>query len=394
MKFLSRSSLLPGLSYFAMRPGALGILKGKILSLPGCIEEDKEGTGLLVGEVSGLLARRAPRLASRWLQALPRETMLMEDWNEKLLVAARLASRQDVRSLIMVPSWAPAFLDRLREHVGTQTCAEAVKRVWPNMQAFFSGGVALHSYRAMLESSLGAQVDFIESYSASEGLFAFQDSLDSDSLILNLTGGVFFEFVTQSRDGSGHPTRHTIDTVETGTDYVLHVTNASGLWSLCIDDIVRFDSIRPPRLRVMGRTGEMLDRFGDATRAEHAQQVIVAADRETGARNLNYHLTYFTEAQSSLPRHHWIIEFGQPPGDIDLYGRTLDRYMQRCNGRYRTRREPGAMASPRVTVVAPGSFAAYLQRARKRFGGQSKVVHVSDDDTIARGILFTGQVTT
>lgn len=394
MKFLSRSSLLPGLSYLASRPDASAILRGKILSLPGCIEERADGSGRPVGEVSGLLAHRAPRLLSKWLQALPQHVMLMENWNEKLLAAAELSSRLDVRSMIVVPSWAPVFLERLRDVVGTTTSAEAVRRVWPQLKVVFCGGVPLSTYRATLQSILGPHIDLVESYSASEGLFAFQDSNASDGLVVNLTGGVFFEFVPLEEHNSTSPPRHTIQTIESGIDYVLHVTNTSGLWSMCVDDIVRFESTRPPRLRVIGRTGEMLDRFGDATRAEHARQVIVAADRETGARNRNYHLTYFTESQSTLPRHHWIIEFHQPPPDTELYRRTLDEYMQHCNGRYRTRREPGAMAGPHLTVVPPGSFAAYLQRTRTRYGGQSKVVHVSDDDTIAGGIILTAQVTT
>jgi hypothetical protein len=67
--------------------------------------------------------------------------------------------------------------------------------------------------------------------------------------------------------------------------------------------------------------------------------------------------------------------------------------MKQFNGRYRTRREPGAMAGPVVTVVQPGSWAAYLKGTRKRFSGQSKIVNVSEDGNIARGIISAGQKT-
>jgi hypothetical protein len=386
LKFLTRSSLLPGLTYLAEKPGATAMLWGKFLSLPGGIETGTVG-GKPAGEVSGLLAGHTPRVLSYWLQALPRRVMLMENWDAKLTESARLAVRQDVRAMAMVPSWASVFFERVREVVGTATIADAIKQVWPNLQVFFSGGVALSSYRPVLESYLGSDVDFIESYSASEGLFAFQDRSDQEGMVVNLNSGVFFEFVPTSEGNSEKPSRHTLDTVETGVDYILYVTNTGGLWSLCVEDIVRFASVRPPRLRVMGRVGEMLDRFGDATSADHARQTLAAADKASGTMSLNHHLTY-TDPTASLPhRHHWVIEFESMPADLDAYAQSLDNYMKQFNGRYRTRRDPGAMAAPVVTTVPPGSFEAYLRSVRKRLSGQSKVVSVSEDGTIARGII-------
>jgi hypothetical protein len=383
---LTRSSLLPGLSYLANKPGALSMLRGKFLSLPGGVEAGKIG-GRVAGEVSGLLAYRAPRLLSSWLQALPQRVMLMEDWEAKLIESARLAVRKDVRAMAMVPSWAPIFFERVREVVGTATVAEAIKKVWPNLRVFFSGGVALSSYRAILESYFGSGVDFVESYSASEGLFAFQDCSDQEGLIVNLNGGVFFEFVRVEEEHAEKPTRCTLDTVEAGVDYILYVTNSGGLWSLCVEDIVRFVSTQPPRLRVMGRVGEMLDRFGDATSADHARRTLTAADNTFGARCLSHHLTYTDPTDSPIPRHHWVLEFESAPGDLEAYARCLDEFMKQYNGRYRTRRDPGAMAGPVVTVVPSGSCAEYLKSTRKRFSGQSKIINVSEDDATARGII-------
>jgi len=386
MTLLTQSSLLPGLCYLANKHGASAILKGKILSLPGGIEAGTVG-GKLAGEVSGLLAHHAPRILAYWLQALPQRVMLMEDWDAKLFESARIAVRKDVRSLAMVPSWAPIFFERVREVVGAATAAEALRRVWPNLRVFFSGGVALSSYRAILESCLGPGVDLIESYSASEGLFAFQDRGEKEGLIVNLNGVVFFEFVPVGEENSGRPARYTIETVESGVNYILYVTNTSGLWSLCVGDIVQFVSTQPPRLRVMGRVGEMLDRYGDATSADHARRVLTAADKASGARCLSHHLTYADSTDAPIPRHHWVLEFDSGPSDFESYARSLDEFMKQFNGRYRTRRDPVAMAAPVVTAVPPGSCAAYLRGNRKRFSGQSKIVNISEDSNIAQGIL-------
>lgn len=386
MACLSRSSLLPGLCYISSKRGGWAILKGKILSLPGGVETGSV-QGKLTGEVSGMLAYYAPRLLSYRLQALPRRVMLMEDWELKLRESARIAVRKDVRSLAMVPSWAPVFLERVREVAGTATVLEAVAKTWPNFKVFFSGGVALSSFRSVLQSYLGASVDFIESYSASEGLFAFQDRCDDESLLVNLIGGVFFEFVRLGDEHSSRPVRHTIGTIEPGVDYIIYVTNLSGLWSLCIGDIVRFVSIHPPRLLVMGRVGETLDRYGDATSVDHARRAIAAADKTCCVRCLGFHLTYADPVESKIPRHHWVLEFDTMPDNIASYARSIDEFMKQANGRYRTRREPGAMAAPVVTTVPLGSCAEYLRSARKRLSGQSKIVNVSEDRSIAESLL-------
>lgn len=386
MASLSRSSLLPGLCYISSKRGGCAILKGKILSLPGGVEAGSV-LGKVTGEVSGLLAYHAPRLLSRRFQALPRHVMLMEDWESKLGESARIAVRKDVRALAMVPSWAPVFLERVREVAGTATVLEAVTKFWPNFKVFFSGGVALSSFRSVLQSYLGASVDFIESYSASEGLFAFQDRCDDDSLLVNLIGGVFFEFVRLGDEHSLRPVRHTIGALEPGVDYIIYVTNLSGLWSVCVGDIVRFVSIDPPRLRVMGRVGEMLDRYGDATSVDHARRAIAAADMTCRVKCLGFHLTYADPVESKIPRHHWVLEFDTIPDNIAAYARSLDEFMKQLNGRYRTRREPRAMAAPLVTTVPLGSCAEYLRSTRKRLSGQSKIINVSEDRIIAESLL-------
>ena len=386
MARLTRSSLLPGLCYLTRSSGASAILKGKILSLPGGIEDSTVGGTTLTGEVSGILAHRSPPVFARWLQAIPRHVMLMEDWEAKLIESARIAIRKDVRALIMVPSWAPVFFECVREAVGATSGAEAVRTAWPNLKVFFSGGVSLSTYRTILECYLGPSVDLIESYSASEGLFAFQDGDQKDGLILNLSGGAFYEFVPVE-ERLERRSRYTVETVKSGVDYVLYITNLSGMWSLCVEDVVRFVSTRPHRLRIVGRVGEVLDLFGDATRTEHVRRVIAAVNEVSGTMCLSYHLTYNDLQDSPTPRHHWVLELDSKPADVESYARSLDEFMKMYNGRYRTRREPGAMAGPIVTIVPPGSCTSYLRNTRKRLTGQSKIVNVSEDHSIARQII-------
>ncbi len=388
VRSLVRASLAPGLAYLARCRRPIDLLGGKILSVPGGIKRNEFGPGTLSGEVSGLMAYHAPALASAWFQALPRATMLLDDWTRKLSEAARIAVRRDVRAIVMVPSWAPALLDRVRDETAVATTRGAVASAWPNLRVFFSGGVALSGYRDILRSRLGDGVALLESYSASEGFFAFQDLDETPDLLLHLGSGVFFEFVPLEDRGRSAPARHTVGSVTTGVDYTLHVSNASGLFSCAVDDVVRFTSTDPLRLRVVGRAREVLDRFGEAMSREHVERALAEANAACGARSLHVHVSYASPpAGSDVPRHHWLLEFDIPPGDLDLYARRLDDAVQRINGRYRKRREPGAMAAPRVSLLPPGSTTRYLEASRRRLSAQSKLGTLSEERGIADALL-------
>jgi peptidoglycan/LPS O-acetylase OafA/YrhL len=386
VRYLVRASMAPGFNYLARCGGATRLLGGKLLSLPGGVKHGEFGPGTIAGEVSGLMAYFAPA-ATGWLQALPRDIMLSDDWNQKLDQAARAAIHLDVRGMIMVPSWAPALLDRVRVQVGLRSTREAVQLAWPNLRVFFSGGVALSSYLETLESLLGPEVAFLESYSASEGYFAFQERSDSPDLRLHVGSGVFYEFVPAGEHRSPAPTRHTIGSIEAGADYVLYVTNANGLWSCAVEDIVRFTSTRPPRLRVVGRAREVLDRFGEAMTGEHVRSALAEADGRSGARCLHAHVCYADPCGSGVPRHRWLLEFESTPTDATAYRDHLDSAARLQNGRYRKRREPGAMDAPILTLIPKGTTERYLEATRRHLSAQSKLVALSEDRDIANGLL-------
>lgn len=358
-------------------------LGGRVLSLPGGVSRDPAHPGVLVGEVSGLMAMAMPRLAARIVQALPMSLMLMDELDRKLELAARMASRQDVRAIVMVPSWSPLLFERVLACFPSSTRPPRLAGdVWPNLRVFFSGGVPLASYRPTLERYLGDRVDYLESYTASEGFFAFQDHPDGDDLAVHLGSGVFFEFVPVGQLGAEHPARHTLETVEPGVPCGLFVTTCSGLWAYQVDDVVSFTSVRPPRLRIVGRTIEMLDRYGEAVRASELREAVLVASRETAAASDLYHLSY-APGSDETPQHELLIEFIEPPRDPAMFVAALDRELRARNRHYRIRREPGVMPEPILTVLPAGTFRRYLERTRSRLSPQSKIAVVSEARDIA-----------
>ena len=377
-----------GLNYVA-ETGNLKLLGGKHLTLPGRIEEDPNYPGTLVGEISGLLAEHAPAFFSTLYQAVPNEISFLPNWEEKLRAIAERTVDEDIRMLVMAPTWALVLFKELircyNERHGA--AATTVGEVWPNLQLFISGGVALRSYRALLEEQIGIDIDFIETYGASEGFFSFQNTLDDPSMLLHLDNGLFFEFVRMDEKGGENPRRYTVADVEPDVRYALYVTSCSGLWAYDVGDVVRFTQTDPPKIMVAGRTSEMIDKYGEAVFGDEARAALRAACQDTGARVTDYHVAPRVVENGGLPGHEWLIEFEQSPEDLDAFAGAIDAYLQRVNRHYQIRREAHAFEGPVVRPLPDGAFYAWLKQTRDRVSGQTKVPRMSEERTVADQVL-------
>src|SRR4029077_1106636 len=97
------------------------------------------------------------------------------------------------------------------------------------------------------------EIDSIETYPASEGFLAFQDSRQAEGLLLNTNSGIFFEFIPAAEIFNDRPTRLSLKDVKVGENYALIINNNAGLWGYNIGDTVKFVSVDPYRLVVTGR---------------------------------------------------------------------------------------------------------------------------------------------
>ncbi len=382
-------SMTVGLTYLRQTAN-LDFVLGKHLTLPGRIEEDPRYPGTLIGEVSGLQAEHAPFLFRHLFQAVPNEVAFLPNWERKLRAIADRTVDMDVRSVVMAPTWALVFfreLLRLRnERRGSRV--ETVGEVWPNLQVFISGGVALRSYRDLLEKTIGLPaLDYIETYGASEGFFSFQDDVDDPSMLLHLRNGVFFEFIRLDEIDAPDPRRYTIGEVERGVRYGLYVTTCSGLWSYGVGDVVRFTDTDPPKILVAGRTSEMLDLYGEAVFGEEARAALRAACERTGAHVTDFHIAPRPAELNRLPSHQWLIEFDQPPSGLPQFAAAIDEHLSDVNRHYQIRREARAFGRPEILVVPPGTFYAWLKATKERVSGQTKVPRMSEDRSVADAVI-------
>ena len=383
-----RFTLEIGLTYL-FNTGDIGLFNGKHMALPGYIEEDPSFPGTLIGEVSGLQALFAPRIY-RFLQALPDAIITEPDWDRKLRAIADRAIDLDIRMVAMAPSWAVVLfqllIDRYNKKHGRNV--STVSEIWPNFKLYISGGVALSSYRALLEQQIGrSDYNFVESYGASEGFFSFQNTLQDNSMLLHLNNGVFFEFIRLHEINADAPVRYTIADVELDERYVPVLTTCSGLWAYVLGDVVRFTQLSPHKIVVAGRTSEMLDRYGEAVFGEDAQLSITEACNATEAHLRDYHVTTRAPIVDQMPAMEWLIEFDRPPSDLQHFIRVLDAHLIQINRHYAIRREARAFSAPELIVVPVGTFHSWLRRSRATIGGQTKVPRMIESPNVRDGIL-------
>jgi len=364
----------------AAKVGGQHLLGGPMLFLGGCTRLSPIGVNGLVGDLSGLVARRLPPgLRGRYSPGL--DVSSIPDWETRLAAAARRVAGQDLRLLSGMPSWLLILFDEVsRRHPD-------VTDRWPNLAVLIHGGVAFAPYRLRFEERLGRRLDRIEVYPASEGFVAVQTEA-SGGLTLMLDYGIFYEFVPVEDLGLGRPRRHTVADVEFDRSYAILLTTPAGLWAYILGDTVRFTARDPLRLVITGRVRHFVNAFGENVIVEEVEQAMVSACDANGAEVAEFTVApRYPSATDPRGGHDWIVEFHRPPRDGQRFVRSIDTALSALNTDYRiTRTGDVGMTAPRVLAVAPGTFHQWMRTAGK-LGDQHKVPRVMNHRDLADALL-------
>jgi len=385
-------SLASVLAYLAVT-GKFEVLRGKILTLSGGTQAHPDFPGKTVGEISGVMshfnARKTGGKSPKWM-AVPVEKQIGENWNEKLRSIAEASLDLDVRMIVCTASWGLVLFRYLIQHYNMVhgTSISTVGEIWPNLGLVVSGGVPLRTYRAALQEIIGLQsVDFQEVYGATQGFFAFQSDPRDPAMNLWLGGGIFYEFVRLEEFQQPNAKRWTLADVQPNVNYVMYVSTCSGLWSHCIEDIVRFDSVRPPKIFVVGRTAELLCTMGEAVTADEVQRSIEAACLATQASLSEFHLAPLPALKDRPSGHQLVVEFARAPECLDAFSEAYDAHLQANNPHFRKWRTQRGFGQTQVVAVPAGTFQRWLFETREDVRSQSKIPRLKDDRTIIDAIL-------
>ncbi|MDR1726181.1 MAG: GH3 auxin-responsive promoter family protein [Bacteroidales bacterium] len=338
------------------------LFEGKSLALGGSKQENDLNENIFCGDVSAILIDNLPLWAE--LYRVPKkEIALMSEWEEKLKLMVQSVVTSNVVSLSGVPSWLMVLLKNILEYTGKKTISE----VWQNLEVYFHGGVSFEPYKTQYDYIVGKQINYMETYNASEGFFGLQNSKNDNSLLLLLDYGIYYEFIAID-----DPTETVInlEQVETGKNYAMLISTNAGLWRYKIGDTITFTQTVPYRFKITGRTKHYINACGEELIVDNATKALDAACKKTNAIINEYTAApLFTDTYS----HQWLIEFEKEPEDFILFVDTLDKTLQQINSDYEAKRYKDlVLKRPTVQSVPQNTFYLWL-KSKNKLGGQHKV---------------------
>jgi len=351
-------------------------LDGGLIFLSGSPELD-EKAGIKTGRLSGIVNHHVPQYL-RSNQKPSYATNCIEDWEEKLDKIIEETILADMSLISGIPPWAQMYFDRIIARTGKKA-----KDVFPNFSLFVYGGVNFEPYRAKLFETIGKRVDSIETYPASEGFIAYQDSQRAEGLLLLLNSGIFFEFIPADEYFNEKPTRLSIEEVELGKNYAVIINNNAGLWGYSIGDTIKFVSKDPYRIVVSGRIKHFISAFGEHVIGEEVEKAM----KFTMEKMKEVELVEFTVApnvapKEGMPHHEWLIEFANAPADMEAFRLELDTQLRKLNVYYDDLITGNILSTLKITPLQKNGFIDYM-KSQGKLGGQNKVPRLSNDRKIA-----------
>lgn len=348
---------------------------GKMIFLSGSPTLERIG-GVPTGRLSGIVNHHIPNYL-RTNQLPSYETNCVEDWETKLDKIIEETINQNMTLISGIPPWVQMYFDKLMAKTGKK-----IKDIFPDFSVLVYGGVNFEPYKAKLFESIGKKIDSIETFPASEGFFAFQDSQNEEGLLLNTDSGIFFEFVPAGEIFNENPTRLSLKDVKVGENYALIINSNAGLWAYDIGDTVKFVSTNPYRLVVTGRTKHFISAFGEHVIGEEVEYSLMKIANED-----NIHITEFTVAPyvsegEGKSYHEWFIEFENKPEDISIFSKRLDETLMNKNSYYADLIKGNILRPLKITPIRRNGFIDYMKSIGK-LGGQNKVPRLSNDRKIA-----------
>jgi hypothetical protein len=357
--------------------GNASFIDGKLIFLSGSPTLEKKN-GVYTGRLSGIVNHHVPNyLRKNQMPSYP--TNCIEDWETKVDAVVEETLKQNMTLISGIPPWVQMYFDKLSERSG----GKKMKDLFPNFNLFVYGGVNFEPYRAKIEESIGKKIDTIETYPASEGFIAYQDSQKVKGLLLLTNNGMFYEFIPSDEFYNEKPTRISLKDVELNKNYVIILNTNAGLFGYNIGDTVKFISKEPYRILVTGRLKHFISAFGEHVIGEEVEYALMGI-----AKKHQVEVVEFTVApnvnpkEGGLPYHEWFIEFGKQPKNLAQFALEVDEALQQKNIYYKDLINGNILKTLVIQPLPHNAFINYM-KSEGKLGGQNKVPRLSNDRKIA-----------
>src|SRR5450755_427699 len=355
--------------------GNSSFANGKMIFLSGSPELERIAN-IPTGRLSGIVNHHIPNYL-RTNQLPSYETNCIEEWESKLDKIVEETINQNMTLISGIPPWMQMYFDRLN-----QVSGKRIMDLFPNFSVLVHGGVNFEPYKDRLMDSIGKSIDTIETFPASEGFFAFQDSRQEEGLLLNTNSGIFFEFIPTLEILKENPTRLSLKDVKVGVNYALIINSNAGLWGYNIGDTVKFVSVNPYRLVVTGRIKHFISAFGEHVIGEEVEYSLIKAADEAGLHITEFTVAPMIEQGRGQSYHEWFVEFENNPSDIREFAIKVDTNLRNKNIYYDDLISGNILQPLQIRPVKKHGFIDYMKSVGK-LGGQNKVPRLSNDRQLA-----------
>ena len=335
-------------------------------------------------KLSGIAARHIPFFLKKYRYP-SMKTNCIADWNEKISKIVEETHNKDMSVIGGIPPWVLTYFESLLNY----TNKKHVSDVFPNLKLYIHGGTCFDSYSDSFLSFCG-EIDTLEVYPASEGFFAYQNTLKEQGLLLLTNHGVFYEFIKLEDYKKGGGERICLEGVEIGVDYVMLISTIAGLWAYNTGDTIRFISKKPYKILFSGRASQYCSAFGEHVIEKEVQLALKKTIELVGGTVTEFSVCPHFLKRPKLSHHIWFIEFVIPPPNLKLFEKTLNNELEKQNIYYKDLISSGVIGPLKVFCVKKGGFNEYMKSIGK-FGGQNKCPHLSNDTQIG-DFLTNGHV--
>ena len=332
------------------------------------------------GDLSGINANLIPIwLKNKYRPGL--KVSKLKDWKQRVDYIAKNAPNWDIVVVSGLPSWVQLTL----EHVVAYHKLDNIHQMWPNLQIFVSGGIALEPYKKSMEKIFGKPVIYMDTYLASEGFIAFQARPETHSMALVQNNGIFYEFIPFDEahfDEEGMPFPNaktlTINEVQENKDYAIVMSTCAGAWRYIIGDTVRFTDVERAEIIISGRTKHFLSICGEHLSVDNMNKAIHFVQEKMNISIPEY--TVSAVKSGTHYAHKWYIGCDQHV-DKQALITMIDLHLKEINDDYGAERN-SMLQELQMEILPSKLFNQYLLSTGKSMG-QSKFPRVLKGGQVA-----------
>ena len=329
------------------------------------------------GDMSGISAKNMPKIFANIFYKPGHKISKSPNWEDRIKQIVENAPKWDVGTVCGVPAWVQIVLETIIEKYNVKNIHE----IWPNFNVYIHGGVAFEPYRETFKKLLGHDINFIETYMASEGSFGFRARPNVPGIKLSLDTGVFYEFVPfneQNFDEDGHilPTATTklIHEVTEDEEYAVLLSTCSGAWRYLIGDTVKFTDVIENEIVITGRTKQFLSLCGEHMSVDNINKAI-----DTVKQKMDLNIGEFTVGGYQHPdtqrfAHMWYIGCDDKNVESKAVLDLIDKTLCEINDDYAVERT-SALPHINIKVLPSELFIDYLKETG-RYGAMNKFPRV------------------